>query len=500
VGTGTGLTAQYYTDYSLSHLQLTRTDAQINLDSDVQATPAPGVPGLRFSVRWTGQVQAQFTETYNFTTRSDDGIRVTVNGQRIINDWSEHPPRIDSGSIALVAGQKYNLQVEFFQNIGGFVAQLSWASASTPLQLVPTSQLYVTTGGSVSDWFSQNLTDSTLRDLSRSLDADHVLSRSDMLTLFQQTEKDGQVTSAELHDLRTLVANAGPLGMPDPVRNLASKVVNGDPANAHYLGQPLGNLTIGATTGVLQDLVNKWFLGLDHPLTVSGLHYTSAAGTLFGSGASYTDIRQGYLSDCYFVAGLSAVAYRQPGVLPGMFIDNGDGTFTVRFFHNGQADYVTVDRQLPATASGDFYYAGPSGALSNPANKLWVALAEKAYVQITESGWTRGMVATSAYTSIEFGWEGTVIQQVTNHTPGGGTLFSSTAELNAVIQAVQAGQMVCMDSNATTATGIIPNHVYVVLSYNAATQTFNCYNPWGYTQQLTWAQMTANFSYWSQTA
>lgn len=56
----------------------------------------------------------------------------------------------------------------------------------------------------------------------------------------------------------------------------------------------------------------------------------------------------------------------------------------------------------------------------------------------------------------------------------------------------------CLDSNATTQAGIVPSHVYVALGYDAATQTFTCYNPWGFTVPLTWAQVAANFSYWTQ--
>ena len=37
-----------------------------------------------------------------------------------------------------------------------------------------------------------------------------------------------------------------------------------------------------------------------------------------------------------------------------------------------------------------------------------------------------------------------------------------------------------------------------VLGYNATTQQFNCYNPWGFTQQLTWAQVSSNFGYWTE--
>ncbi|MFX6702067.1 hypothetical protein ABTH29_19420, partial [Acinetobacter baumannii] len=51
------------------------------------------------------------------------------------------------------------------------------------------------------DWFSQNLHDATLTGLARGLDADHVLSRTDVLALFKQADQDGQVTTNELSDL-----------------------------------------------------------------------------------------------------------------------------------------------------------------------------------------------------------------------------------------------------------------------------------------------------------
>jgi hypothetical protein len=501
VGTGTGLLAQYYNDYFLSHLVLTRIDPTVNLNSTVQATPAPGLPSLRFSVRWTGQIQAQVSETYTFSTLSDDGVRLTINGQRIINDWTEHPPRWDSGSITLTAGQKYSIELDFFQNIGGFVAQLYWSSPSTPKQLVPMSQFYSGTAPPPPiDWFSQNLHDPGLQNLTRTLDADHQLSRNDMLSLFQEVEQDGQVTATELADLRTIVANASTLGMPDYVHNLAYKVVNFDTANVDYQGQPLGNLTSGATTGTLVKLVNKWFLGLDHPATAAGLTYAPAAGTLFsGVGPFYGDVRQGYVNDCYFLASLAAAAYHDPSALTGMFIDNGDGTFTVRFLNNGVADYVTVDRLLPEGSGGNFYYAGLGGSLSNPNNRLWVALAEKAFVQITESGWTRGSGRPNAYTSINIGWEGSIFPEITGLATRAQALINDSVTHNTILNAVQSGQMICFDSNNTTAPGIVPDHVYVALSFNATTNIVTCYNPWGTLQQLSWAQVTSNFSMWSQT-
>src|SRR5262249_54490441 len=203
----------------------------------------------------------------------------------------------------------------------------------------------------------------------RRLDADHSLSRNDMLTIFRSVEP-GNVTGAELTDLKTLASNSAYLGMPDSVRDLSSKVVNSDPANAHYLGHTLGNLYAGSSGTQLESLLGKWFLGKDHPAAASNTHYAYAAGTLFGSGPVYTDVVQGQPGDCYLLAGLGEAAFRDVSAIRSMFTDNGDGTFTVRFYHNGTPTYVTVDRNLPANGTS-FYYANFGDSLSDPSNKLW---------------------------------------------------------------------------------------------------------------------------------
>ena len=51
-----------------------------------------GVPvgADNFSVRWSGQVEPRFTETYTFYTQTDDGARLWVNGVQLVNDWTDH--------------------------------------------------------------------------------------------------------------------------------------------------------------------------------------------------------------------------------------------------------------------------------------------------------------------------------------------------------------------------------------------------------------------------
>ena len=142
-GGGTGLTGQYFNNMTLGgSAALQRTEA-INFN---WGTGAPGTAiGVdRFSVRWTGQVQPPLTGTYLFQTNSDDGVRVSLNGQQIINNWTDHGPTINtSAAISLSAGIKYNITVEYYENTGGAVVSLSWKlPGSAAFGIVPADRLF----------------------------------------------------------------------------------------------------------------------------------------------------------------------------------------------------------------------------------------------------------------------------------------------------------------------------------------------------------------------
>jgi hypothetical protein len=143
IGAGDGLLVSYFNTTELTGLvALTRVEPAIN--NDWSAAPASEVNINNFSARWVGQVQPQFSESFTFYTVSDDGIRLWLNGQLLINNWTFHGPTWDSGTVTLSAGQKYDIMVEYFQGSGGAVAKLLWSSHSTPLDVVPQSQLYST--------------------------------------------------------------------------------------------------------------------------------------------------------------------------------------------------------------------------------------------------------------------------------------------------------------------------------------------------------------------
>jgi hypothetical protein len=146
VGAGTGLTGEYFTDQSATFINpptLVRTDATINFDWTV-VPPDPLINGSLFTVRWTGSVQPQFNEIYTFYAATSDGAFLWVNGQLLVNEWNVQPAAEWRGSIPLMAGRRYSLTLEYFENSGSPFAQLAWSSPSTVKSIIPQSQLYPT--------------------------------------------------------------------------------------------------------------------------------------------------------------------------------------------------------------------------------------------------------------------------------------------------------------------------------------------------------------------
>jgi cell division septation protein DedD len=140
---GTGLKATYYDTKNLDWWapQITRTDPTVGFDWGYGSPDSHLAPDT-FSARWTGFVQAPTTGTYRFYTQSDDGVRLWVNGQQLVNNWTLHSTAENSGTISLVAGQKYSIKIEYFENTGRAVARLLWSGPGLTKVVVPQARLY----------------------------------------------------------------------------------------------------------------------------------------------------------------------------------------------------------------------------------------------------------------------------------------------------------------------------------------------------------------------
>ena len=141
-GTGNGLSAVYYDNADFTGATVTRVDPTVDFNWAMGA-PATGLGVDTFSVRWTGQVEPPVSGTYTFYTQSDDGVRLWVNGQQIINNWTDHGSTENSGTIAMTAGLRYDIRMEFYEGGGNALARLSWSSGtSVPKAVVPSSRLF----------------------------------------------------------------------------------------------------------------------------------------------------------------------------------------------------------------------------------------------------------------------------------------------------------------------------------------------------------------------
>lgn len=139
--TGTGLTGQYFDNWTFSALKFSRTDAVINFDWGT-GSPAASIAPDTFSILWTGQIQPRYSELYTFVANLDNGLKVWVNNQLVIDRWTNTGSVQDQGSISLQAGVKYPIRIEYVEYSGRANVRLSWSSASQPLEVVPQSQLY----------------------------------------------------------------------------------------------------------------------------------------------------------------------------------------------------------------------------------------------------------------------------------------------------------------------------------------------------------------------
>jgi len=118
---------------------LSRIDPVINFYWGSGVKPYPELPSEdNFSVRWTAALEAPYTERYVFVTGSDDGVRLYLDGQLIIDNWTDHDRTVDVGTpVDLVAGQTYLIVLEGYENGGEAEWQLYWQSASIPREVVP---------------------------------------------------------------------------------------------------------------------------------------------------------------------------------------------------------------------------------------------------------------------------------------------------------------------------------------------------------------------------
>jgi WD40 repeat protein len=103
---------------------LARIDRKIDFDWGV-GSPGPAVPGDWFQARWTGWLRAPAPGLYLLQVESNDGVRLWIDAQPLIDDWSNHAPTRSDGLVYLEAGW-HRLRVEYYEGPGTASIRLRW--------------------------------------------------------------------------------------------------------------------------------------------------------------------------------------------------------------------------------------------------------------------------------------------------------------------------------------------------------------------------------------
>lgn len=120
---------EYFANRTLSGTStVVRNDKAVDFDWG-SGTPAPGLPADSFSVRWT-QVTKFSKGTYRFTLRVDDGVRLFVDGKKILDKWQDGSVR--EYTVDRAMDGSHTIVVEYYEHTGKALIKVSWNIQPTP--------------------------------------------------------------------------------------------------------------------------------------------------------------------------------------------------------------------------------------------------------------------------------------------------------------------------------------------------------------------------------
>ena len=136
-------------------VEITRIDSLINFNW-VRNSPDKRISVDRFTAKWTGFIEPEYSETYTFEAKSDDGIRVRIDGKLLIDNWKKHEEGSESNvqthaesksitnTIKMQAGKRYTIEVEYFEDVLNASVSLLWQSKSQKQEIVPSKAFFIT--------------------------------------------------------------------------------------------------------------------------------------------------------------------------------------------------------------------------------------------------------------------------------------------------------------------------------------------------------------------
>jgi hypothetical protein len=141
-GPGGGVKGEYFNGTTpMGEPALTRLDPSIDFNWGDPGGPGTPIGTDQFSVRWTADLEIAVADTYTFITNTDDGARLWLNDEQIIEQWWDQAPTdAVSAPVALEPGV-YPLRMEYYENLGGAVAHLFWQTPTVAREIIPAGPL-----------------------------------------------------------------------------------------------------------------------------------------------------------------------------------------------------------------------------------------------------------------------------------------------------------------------------------------------------------------------
>lgn len=124
-----GLSAIYFKGSNFEEKALERIDKNINFNWAGGAMPE-GVPKSNFSIRWEGTLVPSESGTYKLAPFYDDGIRLWIDGEKVLDKEWAHLPEYNLTELELLKGKAYAIKLEYYQKAEGSQIKLGWICPS----------------------------------------------------------------------------------------------------------------------------------------------------------------------------------------------------------------------------------------------------------------------------------------------------------------------------------------------------------------------------------
>ncbi|MBE9462387.1 alkaline phosphatase family protein [Dyadobacter subterraneus] len=147
-GQGNGLTTTFYQGKDLTKIPVfstlkkgsSWTSPEFNINRD-QINGMVEKDNFSFALQFSGFIQIDTPGKYTFSTQSDDGSKLYIDGKEIVDNDGNHGVQEETGSAELTAG-KHAIRVDYYNNGGGFWLDTFYKGPGIAKQLIPADKLF----------------------------------------------------------------------------------------------------------------------------------------------------------------------------------------------------------------------------------------------------------------------------------------------------------------------------------------------------------------------